>query len=50
MRRRDVPRDSVDALADCLSDPSPEIPDGIAFDGLDKLLRSGSLETAALRA
>lgn len=45
-----VPRDSVNALADCLSDPSPEVRDGIAFESLSKLMRAGSLETAALRA
>src|SRR5215204_1931779 len=46
---RDVPRDAVDALADCLSDPNPDVRDGIAFDGLSKLLRSGSLEPPVLR-
>ena len=46
---RDVPRDSVNALADCLGDPNPEVRDGIAFEGLSKLLRSGSLDAAALR-
>jgi hypothetical protein len=46
---RDVPRTSLDALADCLSDPNPDVRDGIAFDGLSKLLRSGSLEAPALR-
>ena len=47
---REVPRNSVEALADCLSDPDPAVRDAIAFDGLSKLLRSGSLEAPALRA
>jgi hypothetical protein len=46
---RDVPRNSVDALADCLSDPNPDVRDAIAFDSLTKLLRSGALEPASLR-
>ena len=45
---RDVPRDSVSALADCLSDPDPEIRDGIAFETLSKLLRSGSVDASTL--
>ena len=45
---REVPRDSINALADCLSDPDPGIRDGIAFEGLSKLLRSGSVDAAAL--
>jgi hypothetical protein len=45
-----VPRDSVNALADCLVDPNPRVRDGIAFETLSKLLRSGSVDPVALGA
>lgn len=45
---RDVARDSISALADCLGDPNPDIRDGIAFETLSKLLRSGSVDASTL--
>lgn len=45
-----VPRDSLSALADCLADPNPQVRDGIAFETLSKMLRSGSVDMAAMRA
>lgn len=45
-----VPRDSLNALADCLVDPNPQVRDGIAFETLSKLLRAGSVDAAAMRA
>lgn len=45
---REVARDSISALADCLSDPNPDIRDGIAFESLSKLLRSGSVDASTL--
>jgi hypothetical protein len=44
-----VPRDSLNALADCLVDPNPQVRDGIAFETLSKLLRAGSVDPAAMR-
>lgn len=44
-----VPLSSVNALADCLSDPNPAVRDAIAFEGLSALLRSGNVEVATLR-
>ena len=49
-RGTSVARDSLMALADCLADPNPQVRDGIAFETLSKLLRSGSVDAAALRA
>jgi hypothetical protein len=41
---------SIDALADCLTDPNPAIRDGIAFEQLSTQLRAGALDAAALRS
>jgi hypothetical protein len=45
-----APRDSINALADCLTDPNPQVRDGIAFEGLSTLLRAGTLDATALRS
>jgi hypothetical protein len=47
---RQVARDSVSALADCLSDPNPEVRDAIAFETLSTLLRSGAVDASTLRS